>query len=262
MSTPTPKEHIASLIDQLDSLSKLDYSGLDLLKQRAGMITRHVFGDTSRYINELDDVGFLPRFFPSSTEDRLISWNRGIFRYRNILSTMLEELELFDITPPSKETQQTHVDPNVETVKVFIVHGHDQVAKVNATRFIEKLGLEAVVLHERADSGNTIIEKFERESSDVSFAVILLTGDDLGEANANIAQPQPRARQNVVFELGYFVGLLGRSKVAALRAPDVEMPSDYQGVIYIDLDTTDAWKLSLAKNIKAAGIDIDMNRAI
>jgi predicted nucleotide-binding protein len=122
---------------------------------------------------------------------------------------------------------------------------------------VERLGLEAVILHEQAGRSRTIIEKLE-DHSDVDFAVILLTPDDVGAAKADEANLKPRARQNVILELGYFVGKLGRDRVCALWADGVELPSDVLGVQYIELRT--GWELELGRELRAAGLDIDMNK--
>lgn len=140
--------------------------------------------------------------------------------------------------------------------KVFIVHGHDETAKQTVARFCEKIGFEVVILHEQPSRGRTIIEKIE-DHHDVGFAIIILTPDDVGgkpECN-----PSPRARQNVVLELGYFLGRLGRSKVMALKKGEIEVPSDFDGVVYQDYDDHGAWKQALGRELKAAGFDIDGN---
>jgi predicted nucleotide-binding protein len=144
---------------------------------------------------------------------------------------------------------------------VFVVHGHDDGAKSEVARFIEKLGLKAVVLHEEANKGRTIIEKFE-DHANVGFAVVLMTPDDRGCKNEPESDLKPRARQNVILELGFFLGRLGRQRVCALYKGDVEMPSDYSGVLYVPLDATGARKASLAKEIEAAGIKINPKGAI
>lgn len=145
--------------------------------------------------------------------------------------------------------------------KVFIVHGHDEAARETTARFVERLGLVAVILREQPNKGRTIIEKFE-DYADVSFAIILLTPDDIGASSGNPKNLLPRARQNVIFEMGYFIGALGRERVAALYKKDVEIPSDYQGVLFIQFDESGAWKLKLAKELKTAGMEIDLNKAI
>lgn len=142
--------------------------------------------------------------------------------------------------------------------KVFIVHGHDDLAKTEVARFIEKLGLEAVILHEQANAGNTIIEKLEK-NTDVSFAIVLYTACDFGGSIKSPEQKHNRARQNVVFEHGYLIAKLGRSKVCALVKGNVEHPSDLSGVIYKTMDDAKAWEIQLAKELKATGFGIDLN---
>lgn len=141
---------------------------------------------------------------------------------------------------------------------MFVVHGHDEEAKALAARFLEKLKLEPVVLHEQASSGRTIIEKFEVYTGDVGFAVILLTPDDVGSSAKDTSACKPRARQNVIMELGYFMGKLGRARVCALHKGGVELPSDYQGVIYIEMDPAGAWKQKLAQELVEAKLPIEL----
>jgi predicted nucleotide-binding protein len=147
--------------------------------------------------------------------------------------------------------------PPKPSQKVFIVHGHDEAALQTVARFIEKIRLEAIILREQANQGRTIIEKIEA-NADVGFAVVLLTPDDVG---AKAGMPtQPRARQNVLLELGYFIGSLGRPRVCALAAPgNMELPTDFAGVVWEALDPAGAWKQSLARELKAAGFAVDWN---
>lgn len=144
--------------------------------------------------------------------------------------------------------------------KVFVVHGHDAGAKETIARFIEQQGLEAVILHEKASRGMSIPEKLAAHG-DVGFAVILLTPDDFGRAAAE-ADEKPRARQNVILELGYFVGRLGRDRVCALLKGTVDLPTDYVGTVYVPLDDGGAWRMDLAKEMDAAGYDIDFNKVM
>ena len=153
---------------------------------------------------------------------------------------------------------------NTETVlkaqfsrKVFIVHGHDDGARETVARFLERIGLEAIILHEQANQGRTIIEKVVAHS-DVGFAVVLLTPDDEGCVKGGT--PEPRARQNVLLELGYFIGRLGRDKVCALKRGTVEIPSDFAGVVWEAMDDNGGWKQALARELEAAGHSIDWNK--
>ncbi len=146
--------------------------------------------------------------------------------------------------------------------KIFIVHGHDNAAKQDMARTLEKAGFEAIILHEQPDAGRTIIEKFENYA-DVGFAVILYTECDLGrDKETPEGSEKFRARQNVVFEHGFFLGKLGRDRVCAFVKGDVETPGDLGGVLYVPMDDAGAWKMKLAQNMNAAGLTVDMNRFI
>jgi predicted nucleotide-binding protein len=144
--------------------------------------------------------------------------------------------------------------------KLFIVHGRDDGTKQTVARFVEKLGLEAIILHERPNKGRTIIAKFREESEGVGFAVVLMTADDVGKARDG-SDLNPRARQNVVFELGFFIGTLKLERVAAMVKGDIERPSDFDGVVYISLDQAD-WTTQLAKELKAAGYEFDAGKVL
>ena len=145
--------------------------------------------------------------------------------------------------------------------RVFVVHGHDNEAKESVARFIATIGLEPIILHEQPNQGRTIIEKFE-QNADVGFAVVLLTPDDVGAAADSPKDLKPRARQNVIMELGYFIGRLTRRNVCALYKHGVEIPSDFEGVVYIALDSAGAWKRSLAQELVEAGFAINLNAVL
>lgn len=144
---------------------------------------------------------------------------------------------------------------------VFIVHGHDEATKEAVARFLQRLDLNPIILHEQPNAGRTIIEKFETYAN-VGFAVVLLTPDDVGTSREKPGDLSPRARQNVIFEMGYFVGRLGRRRVCVLYKEGVELPSDVEGLLYVPWDEKGAWRLHLAREIKASGIDVDLNRAV
>jgi len=166
-------------------------------------------------------------------------------------------------TPSSPDQQGPELEPSAfNTREVFVVHGHDGEAKESVARFLEKLGLTAVILHEQASEGRTLIEKFETRSKGVAFAVVLLTPDDLGRAADSAPDLRPRARQNVILELGYFMGRLGRTRVCALYKGGIEQPSDFQGVVYIELDSAGAWKTKLAQELVQAKITINLEALI
>jgi predicted nucleotide-binding protein len=143
--------------------------------------------------------------------------------------------------------------------EVFIVHGHDETAKIKTARFIEKLGFTPIILHEQSSSGRTIIEKIEQYSN-VGFGIVLYTPCDLGCKRSNEQSLKPRARQNVIFEHGYLIGKIGRENVCALFKDDVEIPNDISGVVYVKMDEDDAWHLKIAKELKSSGYEVDMNK--
>jgi len=145
--------------------------------------------------------------------------------------------------------------------RVLVVHGHDIGAKEAAARCLEKLGLEAVILHEQPSGGRTIIEKFE-DYAGVAFAVVLLTPDDVGAARFDAGNLKDRARQNVILELGFFLGRLGRGRVCALHKGLIEIPSDYHGVLWVRMDEAGHWRFKLALEMKAAGLAVDVNRLL
>lgn len=146
--------------------------------------------------------------------------------------------------------------------KVFVVHGHDHALKTEVENFLHQIGLEPIVLHRQPDQGQTIIEKFE-QNSDVGYAFVLLTPDEMAYTMDQEGLPdndrkkERRARPNVIFEFGYFVGRLGRSRVCCLYKGDVVLPSDLNGLVYKKIDGSfDSQAFSIIKELKAAGYEI------
>ena len=144
--------------------------------------------------------------------------------------------------------------------KVFIVHGHDNLAKQEVARFIEKLSFKAIILSEQPSEGKTIIEKIE-EYSDVDFGIVLYTPCDEGREKG-LSTLNPRARQNVVFEHGFLIGKLGRESVKKKKKGPVETPNDISGIIYTPMDENGGWKLMIAQEMKRVGYQIDLNKCM
>lgn len=169
----------------------------------------------------------------------------------------VKDIDLEAVWPTPQLTPPAVVDRNsqVGRQKIFVVHGRDDGPKESVARFLEKAGLSPIILAEMPDGGRTVIEKFVAASQDIAFAVVLLTPDDVGALTGESLSP--RARQNVILELGYFVALLGRDRVCALRKGSVEVPSDFVGVVYKDLDSGEGWKLQLWRELMAAGFSLD-----
>ena len=144
--------------------------------------------------------------------------------------------------------------------KIFIVHGHEEAAKHKIARFIDDLDLTATILDEQPSRGQTIIDKFEEHAEEAGFAIVLLTADDIGAPKSKPNDQAPRARQNVILELGYFLCGLGRERVCVLYEEGVELPSDIHGLSYVPLDSADGWKLKLTREMREVGFTIDMNK--
>lgn len=191
-----------------------------------------------------------------------IRYKSGLQEAKAIFKVYLDELEQEDFDRAAERIKNVggeivKINNWVEKKydKVFIVHGHDNALKQEVARIIEKQGLEAIILSEQANHGKTIIEKFE-ENTDVGAAICLFTGDDYGKAK-DVEDDNLRARQNVVFEAGYFMGKLGRENVILIANPEIELPSDLQGVVYTN---EKSWQIDVLKELKAIGYNVDFNK--
>jgi len=169
------------------------------------------------------------------------------------LQERIDEAEPCVISP----TPSMVLESAISLSRVFLVHGHETGPKEAVARYLEKIGLKPIILHEQANKGLTIFEKVEN-NADVGFAIILLTPDDLGSRKGE--ESKPRARQNVILELGYFIGKLGRGKICCLVVDkQLELPSDMQGIIWNLYDDGGGWRVAIAKELQAAGYDVDWN---
>jgi predicted nucleotide-binding protein len=190
-----------------------------------------------------------------SNPTRREKWLRGSLAEQiRRLKSVREKLPL--IESEVEEADVTVSSPAPQTSRIFLVHGHDDARKLEVAQFLQRgTGEWPIILHEPADKGRTIIEKFEDHASEAGFAVILLTADDVGREKS-ATDLNPRARQNVVFEFGFFVAKLGRAHVVALTEKGVERPSDIDGVLYKTFDGN--WHTELAKEIRAADIKFEL----
>lgn len=154
-----------------------------------------------------------------------------------------------------KRKKKGRRSPADAPTKVFVVHGRNNRVKNNVAQFLKEIGLEPIILHQQPNGGRTLISKFQEVAADVEFAVVLMTPDDLGGIKGRAQRP--RSRQNVIFELGFFIGKIGSPKVCALVAGEVEKPSDFDAVVYIEYSRNSRWKAELAREIRHAGIVVD-----
>ena len=191
------------------------------------------------------------------SEDPDSDWNAAWKSGRDV-STRLTTRDPVDIYRDEHETDDQRADIDARSRDVFVVHGRDHTPLHHVARVLNQLGLNPVILSEQPGRGETIIEKLQRHT-EAAFAVVLLTPDDVGHLVGEDSPPKMRARQNVIFELGFFVGCLGRNRVCVLKKGDIELPSDWLGIEYKPLEDR-GWQLDLAKELRAAGFDIDLNK--
>ncbi len=255
------------LIHSLGSVGNLEFgndAALDAWNRRAEMVIRNVFGEKSKYLKDLENISFHPMVFPTSRQYEIQAWVSGKERASNLIATMADELTLFagPATQPSRGP--SGAASTALGRGVFVVHGHDETMKQSVCVFLSSLGLDPIVLHERPNRGRTIIEKFT-EYAAVGFAVVLLSPDDVGAVKLDAPTGlRPRARQNVILELGFFLGKLGRDRVMALAGSDAdfELPSDYSGVLFTAFDAPGKWQFDLVRELNAAGYKVDANKLL
>lgn len=243
--------------EEFENLEYEDKLKLDKLSRQLVMLIENILPEKPKYAAEFQLLKFRINSAFMNENDQRIKWASDKQKTINLIDVIVEELEHFPKKAEVKELDQIH--KIADSFKVFIVHGHDDGAKNEVARFVEKLGLEAVILHEQVNSGDTIIEKLEKYT-DVGFAIVLYTSCDIGGVKTGTDKLKPRARQNVVFEHGLLIGKIGRANVIALVKEEVEIPNDVSGVVYETMDSKGAWKFQLAREIKSSGYDIDMNK--
>ena len=293
MAQPPKAKAIARLqkvLDEIPKLKQLSYDSpqFEGWKIDAELAISNTFGNDSAQIHRFSNISYDPTQTWDTPDDVFLdmlsipsvcqeAYVRGLELAASFLESMIKEVEEYwedenQIT--SSRTRRKKQQDGEQTLEssgaqkndspslneVFVIHGRDEGTKETVARFLTKLGLEPVILQEQVNRGRTIIEKFEYHA-DARFAVALLTPDDAGSLQGDKNKLKPRARQNVIFELGFFIGRLGREGVCALTKGNVEIPSDYAGVVYIPLDDFAGWKQKLFQELKGAGFEIDANRA-
>lgn len=245
-------------------------------KLKAARFLSHYFGMQSIEMEQFRKTQFHPIFDYDDESKCIECCKKGLEATKRVFETYLDDISTDMLDKAEKSMQQklkemrqwqhedmllantsqrTSMERTKEYKKVFIVHGHDNALKQEVARMVEKQGLEAIILSEQANRGKTIIEKFE-EYSDVGATICLFTGDDYGKAK-DATSENLRARQNVVFEAGYFMGKLGRENVVLIANPDIEIPSDLKGVVYTN---EKSWQIDVLKELKAIGYAIDLNK--
>lgn len=245
----------------LPTAKEAEFKGL---MTEAQATVRELFGRGYEFSSQLSKIEINNHFSDGvsmANVEEVIRSLKGAHRYltrKSSSSSSTFKNEKTDDTQVRAPLQNTEIQ-SMSSQKIFIVHGHDHGTLETVARFIEKVGLDPIILHEQASKNQTVIEKLEA-NSDVGFAIVLLTPDDEGQSlkqKSDGAPPEFRPRQNVVLELGYFFGKLGRNRICALAKYPIELPSDYAGVLCEDMDQHGAWKRLLARELKAAGYTIN-----
>ncbi len=259
-------QRLQSALDTIPQLKQLQSSSPEFKKwhRDTTVAISNTFVNKPDHVKEFEGIHYISLIiFPSTSDAEFhADYVKGLDSAGSMLESMIDEIKEYwedDDQPVSITATGTKV-PKI-TNKVFVVHGRDDGTKETVARLLTRLELEPVILHEQPNQGRTIIEKFE-EFAQVGFAVVLLTPDDTCCSKGEPDMPKLRARQNVILELGFFLGKLGRERTFALLKGEVEIPSDYDGVIYISLDDEGAWKMNLIRELKEAGLDVDANRAL
>ena len=262
------KERLQKALDAVQALREQKHGSPELTKWRRDteIAIINTFGEDTRHIEDFNNIAFSARAFVSGMSDSYFqqAYVRGLESAASILQSMIDEIEEYweDEEQAITSSEITQTDKLTDTKKVFIVHGHDHGTRDIVARFLQVLNLEPIILQEQPNQGLTIIEKFEKHV-EVGFAVVLFTPDDIGSAKDNADIPRYRARQNVIFELGYLICKLGRGNVSVLykgSEGDIEIPSDYAGVLYTPMDDGGGWKFALIGEMKSADLDVDANR--
>jgi predicted nucleotide-binding protein len=221
---------------------------LDRIKELAG---GRKIQTLRELVEQVDDEAM--RRHLSMELDTLISTNKDLTEKANVAAQEADKLRERDLRDVREQMLQAGTG-------IFLVHGHDEVLKLEVARLLENATTEEItILAEQANRGRTVVEKLEQYSR-VKFAVVLLTPDDRVTSNED-RKTRGRARQNVILELGLFLGLLGRDRVCALYKSGVEIPSDYSGVLFIQVDDHGGWKFDLLRELAEAEISVDWRRA-
>jgi len=223
-------------------------------------LLRNVFGKNNETVNSIVSAGncYGAAFGGYDEYNQIEERKEKLEALVHYLENAIEQLNLRVVAVPSEKVKP--VDPKGKNA-VFIVHGHAEGLREKVARLLQEQGIKPIILAEAENEGLTVIEKLEKQANIVGYAIVLLTSDDLGCSKAEAPQGMaPRARQNVILEMGFFIAKLGRERVCILREQDVNIPSDVTGVVYTDIDSGDAWKLRVGKELRHVGFSFDLNK--
>ena len=253
-------DKLKKIYDEIDELIKNEVTSEDpefvTWYTKAERFIRNKYGEGMEF-RDFSNItfGLMVYTFTETREDYVRACKGGLEQIKAIFKAYLDEME--DEINDISEDKVYFDKIKSNFFKVFIVHGHDGELKESVARMVERQGIEAIILNEKANRGLTIIEKFE-ENSDSAAAICLFTADDIAKSKEE-SDYKARARQNVVFETGYFMGKLGRQNVIMIADNDIEIPSDLSGVVYTN---NQYWQIEILKELKEIGYNIDMNKIL
>ena len=255
-------KHLQELLERIPRVREagVDSTEFKQWREESRVVIRHAFGKDSDQLKTFNKTRFSSVVWSGNFTDSDYQrfFERGLETAKATLNVMIIEVRDYWPSDDAIESGARTDVADTSNRKVFVIHGHDEAAKHELARFLKQLDLDPVLLGEQPSRSNTVIEKLEEYAAAVSYAVALLTADDVGSPRQE-STTQPRARQNVIFELGYFIGQLGRDHVCALTKGKPEILSNYSGVVYVPMDSGE-WKIALAKELDKAEFDIDMNK--
>jgi predicted nucleotide-binding protein len=265
----SPERSIKKLQDQVMGIEEIQNFGLDSAEFRAWkrnteVAIENIFGDETRHLRDFKSIHYVFTMNASNAQ-QMAEFGKGLRNAKAILQSMIDEIREYHMTSSdagnnAEKMNEIHAQL---TKEIFIVHGKDEEMKLAVCDILKRQDLIPVILDEMPNSGRTIIEKFEAYSN-VSFAIILLSPDDYGyNKDDGFKKARPRARQNAILELGFFIGKLRRKRVVVLhrQAKDFEMPSDYSGVLFIPYDSG-SWKNRLLRELRDCGYIINANQIL
>lgn len=276
-STPPPKPPDAELkVTRDEARQKIEErikEGEQLVNRQVGQVGFDEYAERIQrwgtyniaLLNSLFTTDQYSKEYTSSGSIRAIPFNASAYellesRLQTVRSKVVKLKTIIDRLPliPEPNGRPQSLRPSTAELNhnVFIVHGSNLGRANEVARLLGKLSIDHVILHEQPNGGKTLIEKFELHAGDVGFAIVLLTADDEGRLRGS-SDLKPRARQNVVFEQGFFSGKLGRERVCVLYEEGVELPSDLHGIVYVKL--SDDWQVRVARELRASGFAVDMN---
>lgn len=254
---PLPAPRRAALIAARNPISEWSHTDIDDFLLEAGVADLSAGREVGSRRDRANAIVQFAVENPSAVTAENSLFSAYIVRRASATAREAEELDDQSVTPEAGST--TSQTPEAESSdrspnRVFVVHGQNETARTAVVSFLESIALVGIVLHEQPNMGRHLLTKFIQEAELVTFAVVLMTDDDVGALKG--AKPAPRARQNVILELGYFLAHLGQAKVCALITPGLETPSDFDGIVYIRMDDEQRWQGELTRELLAAQMPV------